>query len=56
MTKDTEKSTAVTVLPVPLSKTAQTNLLKIQGQRQAKEGKKTTLKTLANEIIENAKA
>lgn len=43
-------------LTVPLTGAAHENLIKIQGQRQLSQGKRTSLKDLANEAIESLKA
>lgn len=43
-------------LPVPMSDKMSQNLSQIQAKRQLKEGKRTSLKSIAQGILENAKA
>jgi hypothetical protein len=53
MAKDTEKTKT---LPVPLTEGVRSNLNRIQAERQLKDGHRTSLKAIATEILENAKA
>ncbi len=52
MPKDTEKNKT---LPIPFRGKVRRRLIEIQGERQIKDGYRTSLKDLAVEIIENAK-
>jgi hypothetical protein len=54
MAKDTEKIKTQT-LTVPITEKASKNLSRIQATRQLKEGKRVTIKSIATEILENAK-
>jgi hypothetical protein len=57
MGKVSEKPKVESVsLTVPLTKGAHDNLIRIQAERQIKRGRRVSLKELANEFIENAKA
>jgi hypothetical protein len=42
-------------LPVPYTEAVQQNLNKIQGKRQVRDGKKTPLHKIAEEILATAK-
>lgn len=55
MAKETDK-TKTPILPVPMTDKASRNLLDIQATRQLKTGKRTSLKKIATEILEKAKA
>lgn len=56
MRKDTEKTTKQPTLTIEFSDKAWENLYKIQGNRQVNDKKRTSLKAIVNDIIENAKA
>lgn len=55
MAKDTEKKDSQ-ILPVRMSKEVHDALLRIQAKRQLKSGKRASLKSIAADIILNAKA
>lgn len=51
MGKDVKKTK---ILPVPMTTKARKNLMDIQADRQKQSGKRTPLKVIATELLENA--
>lgn len=55
MAKDTEKTSKQPTLTIGFSDAAWENLYRIQGNRQVKDKKRTSLNAIVNDIVENAK-